>query len=83
MVQDGDAKQPAVLGRARPSDGKAKRLLRSFQSRFAMSVVDVMRVLRVSERQAWRYISRLHNEKRIYQRYRQDKYVYYSLRRKL
>lgn len=48
-----------------------------------MSVVDVMRVLRISERQAWRYLMRLYDEKRIYQRYRQDKYVYYSLRRKL
>ena len=83
MVQDGDAKQPAVLGRARPSDGKTRRLLRIFNSRFAMSVVDVMRVLRISERQAWRYLMRLYDEKRIYQRYRQDKYIYYSLRRKL
>lgn len=48
-----------------------------------MCVVDVARVLRISERQAWRYITKLYNEKLIYPRYRQHRYIYYSVRRKL
>lgn len=77
MVHQRDAKQPVVLG------GKAKRLLRIFHGRYAMCVADVARALRISERQAWRYITRLYNEKLIYPRYRQHRYIYYSVRRKL
>lgn len=45
-----------------------------------MSVKDVARNLRISDRQAWRYIARLLAEDKIYLRYRQQN-NYYSLRR--
>lgn len=50
--------------------------------KYAMSVADVARNLRLSERSAWRYISRLEAEGLIYLRYRQ-RLNYYSLKRKL
>ena len=50
------------------------------QSKYAMSVKDVARNLRISDRQAWRYISRLEVQGLIYLRYRQ-RFNYYSLRK--
>jgi predicted ArsR family transcriptional regulator len=66
--------------RSRPSDGIKRKLLRLMQSKYAMSVKDVARNLRISDRHAWRYISRLEAEGLIYLRYRQ-RFNYYSLRR--
>lgn len=79
MANDRDAKQHAVLNRARPSDGKARRLLRIFGGKFALSSKQVSRLLRVGQRQAERYIERLELEGHIYPRYRLDGYVYFSL----
>jgi DNA-binding Lrp family transcriptional regulator len=50
------------------------------QGKFAMSVVDVARNLKVSRRNAWRYISKLEADGLIYLRYRQ-RLNYYSIRR--
>jgi uncharacterized membrane protein len=52
------------------------------QTKYAMSVQDVARILRMSKRNAWRYITRLEQEGLIYLRYRQG-FNYYSLKRKL
>jgi len=68
------------MERSRPSDGIKRKLLRLMQSKYAMSVKDVARNLRISDRHAWRYISRLEAEGLIYLRYRQ-RFNYYSLRR--
>ena len=66
--------------RTKPSDGKTRKLLRIMQGKYAMSVVDVARNLKTSRRNAWRYISKLEAEGKIYLRYRQ-RLNYYSLRR--
>jgi predicted ArsR family transcriptional regulator len=50
------------------------------QSKYAMSVKDVARNLRISDRHAWRYISKLEAQGLIYLRYRQ-RFNYYSLRK--
>lgn len=68
--------------RSRPSDGKRVKLLRIFAGKYAMSVQDVARNLRMSKRNAWRYLSRLEAEGIVYLRYRQGR-NYYSLTRKL
>lgn len=67
--------------RSRPSDGTTRKLLRILSGKYAMSVKDVARNLRISERQAWRYIARLLAEEKIYVRYAQPRTYYYSLRR--
>jgi Mn-dependent DtxR family transcriptional regulator len=48
--------------------------------KYAMSVHDVARNLKISPRHAWRFINRLEAEGLIYLRYRQ-RFNYYSLRR--
>lgn len=69
-------------GRSKPSDGKARRLLRLFGGKYALSSKEVSKFLRVGQRQAERYLARLHDAGLIYQRYRQYYYIYYSLIRK-
>ena len=66
--------------RSRPTDGTTRKLLRIMQGKYAMSVLDVARNLRISERHAWRFIDRLVNEGKIYLRYKQQR-TYYSLRK--
>ena len=68
------------MERSRASEGKRRRLLRIIAGKYAMSVRDVARNLRITQRHAWRYISELEAEGKIYLRYRQ-KFNYYSLRR--
>lgn len=68
------------MQRSRPSDGIKRKLLKLLQGKYAMSVKDVARNLRISDRHAWRYISSLEAEGEIYLRYRQ-RFNYYSLRR--
>jgi predicted ArsR family transcriptional regulator len=63
-------------------DGKALRLKRKFKEKYAMSVKDVCRFLRVGERQARRYIARLESEGAIYVRYKVDGFYHYSHKRK-
>jgi predicted ArsR family transcriptional regulator len=50
------------------------------QSKYAMSVKDVARNLRISDRHAWRFISKLEAQGLIYLRYRQ-RFNYYSIRK--
>lgn len=69
--------------RAKPSDGKTLRLKRRMETRYALSLKDIARFLRVSERQARRYVTRLLEEDAIFLRYRYCGFHYYSLRRKL
>jgi len=66
--------------RAKPTDGTARKLLRIMHGKYAMSVHDVARNLKISPRHAWRFINRLEAEGLIYLRYRQ-RFNYYSLRR--
>lgn len=66
--------------RSRPSDGVTRKLLRLMQSKYAMSVKDVARNLRISDRHAWRFISKLEAQGLIYLRYRQ-RFNYYSIRK--
>lgn len=66
--------------RARPSDAKLVRLTRVLQGKYAVSVKDVARIMRVSHRQAQRYVARLQEENIIFLKYRQ-RYNYYALRR--
>lgn len=68
------------MERSRPSDGIRRKLLRIMAGKYAMSVKDVARNLRISDRHAWRFISRLEAEGLVYLRYRQ-RFNYYSLRR--
>ncbi len=68
------------IARSRPTDGTTRKLLRIMQGKYAMSVLDVARNLKISERHAWRFIDRLVNEGKIYLRYRHQR-NYYSLRR--
>lgn len=69
--------------RSKPSDGKLLRLKRRMETRYALSVRDMARLLRVGERQARRYVARLLAEDAIFLRYRYCGFHYYSLRRKL
>jgi len=71
------------MQRSKPTDGTARRLKRIWDGKYAMSVRDVARNLHISERHAWRFISKLEEEDVIYLRYRQNRYNYYSLKRKL
>lgn len=63
-------------------DGKVLRLKRKFKERYAMSIKDICRFLRIGERQARRYISRLESDGIIYLRYKQDGFYHYSYKRK-
>ena len=69
--------------RSKPSDGKVLRLKRRMETRYALSLKDIARFLRVSERQARRYVARLLEEDAIFLRYRYCGFHYYSIRRKL
>jgi len=69
--------------RSKPSDGKVLRLKRRMETRYALSLRDIARFLRVSERQARRYVTRLLEEDAIFLRYRYCGFHYYSIRRKL
>jgi hypothetical protein len=66
--------------RSRPTDGTTARLTRILKGKYAVSVKDIARLLRISERHAWRFISRLEAQGVIELRYRQ-RYNYYSVRR--
>lgn len=69
--------------RSLPSDGKLLRLKRRMETRYALSVKDIARFLRVGERQARRYVTRLLEEDAIFLRYRYCGFHYYSIRRKM
>jgi Mn-dependent DtxR family transcriptional regulator len=62
------------------SDGRLMRLTRILQGKYAVSVKDVARIMRVSHRQAQRYVARLQEEDIIFLKYRQ-RYNYYAIRR--
>lgn len=66
--------------RSKPTDGTTVRLTRILKGKYAVSVKDVARILRISQRHAWRFISRLEAEGVIELRYRQ-RHNYYSVRR--
>lgn len=66
--------------RSKPTDGTTVRLTRILKGKYAVSVKDVARILRISDRHAWRFISRLEAQGVIELRYRQ-RYNYYSVRR--
>lgn len=70
-----------MQNRSRPTDGTARRLTRILHGKYAVSVKDVARLLRISDRHAWRFIDRLVKEGIIELRYRQRRYNYYSVRR--
>jgi predicted ArsR family transcriptional regulator len=76
-----DKSSTGRTARSHPSDGTTRKLLRIMQGKYAMSVFDVARNLKISERQAWRYLSSLLAQGAIYVRYRQHQIYYYSLRR--
>jgi DNA-binding Lrp family transcriptional regulator len=67
--------------RSRPTDGTTRRLARILQSRYAVSIKQVARMLNISERHAVRFIDRLVKEGVIELRYRERRYNYYSVRR--
>jgi predicted ArsR family transcriptional regulator len=66
--------------RDKPSDGTAMQLLRVLKGRYAMSIEQVARNLKLSHRQAHRYVLQLENDGVIFLRYRQ-RCNYYALRR--
>lgn len=66
--------------RAKPSDGVAMQLIRKLQGKYAVSITQVARMLKLSHRQAHRYVLQLENEGVIVLRYRQ-RCNYYALRR--
>lgn len=68
--------------RSRPTDGTARRLTRILQSRYAVSIKEVARMLHISDRHAWRFVDRLVKEGVIELRYRQRRYNYYSVIRR-
>lgn len=82
MADERDEGQHPVLTRARPSDGKARRLLRLFMQFYALSSKEISRHLHISQRQAERYIERLYARKFIYQRYMHEQRIYYSFDRR-
>lgn len=67
--------------RSSPMEGTARRLTRLIGERYAMSISDVARLLKISYRHAWRYVTKLETSGKIYPRYRHDRAVYYSVRR--
>ena len=67
--------------RACPSDAKLVRLARILQGKYAVSVKDVARIMRVSHRQAHRYVARLQEQGIIFLKYRK-RYNYYAIERK-
>jgi len=76
MVHQRDAQQPVVL------NGKRLRLLRFIRRRYAVCTSDVAAYMRISKWQARRYINWLYQAGLVYQRYRQNNFVYYSSRRR-
>jgi predicted ArsR family transcriptional regulator len=70
-----------MQNRSRPTDGTARRLTRMMQSRYAVSIKQVARLLHISDRHATRFIDRLVKEGVIELRYRERRYNYYSVRR--
>ena len=67
--------------RAKPTDGKMVRLTRLLETRYAVSVRDVARIMKVSHITAMRYVIRLQNEGFIFLKYRQRRFNYYAIRR--
>lgn len=67
--------------RAKPTDGKMMRLTRLLETRYAVSVRDVARIMKVSHITAMRYVIRLQNEGVIFLKYRQRRFNYYAIRR--
>lgn len=67
--------------RSKPTDGTQRKLMRIMSGKYAMSVMDVARNLRISERHAWRFLAALEERGVIYLRYRYRR-NYYSLTRK-
>lgn len=67
--------------RAKPTDGKMVRLTRLLETRYAVSVRDVARIMKVSHITAMRYVIRLQNEGVIFLKYRQRRFNYYAIRR--
>lgn len=67
--------------RSKPTDGKMVRLTRLLETRYAVSVRDVARIMKVSHITAMRYVIRLQNEGVIFLKYRQRRFNYYAIRR--
>jgi predicted ArsR family transcriptional regulator len=67
--------------RARPSDGKLVRLTRVLESKYALSIRDVARIMRVSRATAVRYMTRLEEAGVVFVKYKQRRYNYYAIRR--
>jgi Mn-dependent DtxR family transcriptional regulator len=66
--------------RACPSNARLVRLTRILQGKYAVSVKDVARIMKVSVVQARRYVSRLEEQGIIFLKYRK-RYNYYAIRR--
>jgi predicted ArsR family transcriptional regulator len=67
--------------RARPSDGKLVRLTRVLETKYALSIRDVARIMRVSRATAVRYMTRLEEAGVVFVKYKQRRYNYYAIRR--
>jgi predicted ArsR family transcriptional regulator len=67
--------------RTRPSDGKLVRLTRVLETKYALSIRDVARIMRVSRATAVRYMTRLEEAGVVFVKYKQRRYNYYAIRR--
>ena len=67
--------------RTKTSKGVARRIMRLAVSKFAISVLDIMKTYQFTERHARRYLQWMQDEGLIYLRYKQDGYFYYSVTR--
>jgi Mn-dependent DtxR family transcriptional regulator len=67
--------------RAKPSDGRSLRLTRVLQGKYAVSVKDVARIMKVSHRQAQRYVEKLQQEGVIFVKYKKQRSNFYAIRR--
>ena len=67
--------------RTRPSDGRLMRLTRILETKYAVSVKDVARIMKVSRTTAVRYVARLEEAGVVFVKYKQRRYNYYAIRR--
>jgi len=69
------------MERSKPSDGTKKRLIRIMGERYALTIKNMMKLLRLSEGQTKWYIAELKRDNTIYIKYRTGHVAHYALRR--
>jgi predicted ArsR family transcriptional regulator len=69
------------MEKSKPSEGTKKRLIRMLEGKYAVTMKQIKKFLRLSESQTKWYIAELKKENKIYVRYKQDRFNYYALRR--